>query len=216
MNFLKSSILLLALGAAPALQAQEAHVGFGINLGFPTGDFRSKTYPPSANVTSSQTDGYDLGLGGQLTVSFPVDPSFAFRLNFNGMSTEGTNTASGYNDLKLKHEIFSIGGDMQLFLNGGAIRHKGAYLLAGISADFERFDRSNSSTFSDWWGDANTDTTRKSRLGGNFGFGNSFGYGGGTHFTLEVGFHKTLSGNDQARKEPPSSDFMKVSFGWVF
>lgn len=216
MRILKSSILVLALGAAPALQAQEAHVGFGINIGFPTGDFRSKTYPPTMDVITPQTEGYDLGLGGQFTVSFPVDPSFAFRLNFNGMTTEGTNTAPGYSDIHLRHEIFSLGGDMQLFLNNGAIRHRGTYLLAGLSADFETFDRSNSSNFSDWWGDTTTDTTRKSRLGGNIGFGHSFGYGGGMRFTLEVDFHKTLSGNDSAKQEPPSADFMKVSFGWVF
>ena len=61
-----------------------------------------------------------------------------------------------------------------------------------------------------------TDTTRKSRLAGTFGVGHSFGYGGGARFNLEVTFHKTLTGNDSAKHEPPSADFMKVSFGWVF
>ncbi len=208
--------LILALGATTALMAQEPHVGFGINLGFPTGDFRNKTYPPTTGVLTQQTDGYDLGLGGQLTLSFPVDPTFALRLNFNGMSTNGTNTASGYSDLHLKHELFGIGGEMQLFLDQGAFRHKGTYLFVGASADFERFDRSANANFEDWWGDASTDTTRKSRLGGSAGLGHSFGYGSANRFTLEVAFHKTLSGNDLAKKEPPSADFMKVSFGWVF
>lgn len=216
MRILKLSALVLALSATPALVAQDPHLGFGINLGFPTGDFRSKTYPPSADVLSEQTDGYDIGIGGQMTVSFPIDPTFAIRLNFNAMSTSGTNTATGYNDLTLKHELFGIGGEMQFFLNGGAIRHRGTFLLLGASADFERFDRSYSSNAWDWWGDASTDTARKSRLAGTAGIGHSFGYGGGTRFNLEVTFHKTLSGNDTARKEPPSADFMKVSFGWVF
>ena len=216
MHILKFSALAIALAITPALAAQEPHLGFGINLGFPTGDFRSKTYPPNADVPAEQTDGYDVGIGGQLTVSFPVDPTFAVRMNFNIMSTNGTGTNpnTGSQDLTLKHELFGIGGDMQFFLNGGALRHRGTYLLLGASADFERFDRSDSSTW-DWWGDS-TDTTRKSRLAGTAGIGHSFGYSGGTRFNLEVAFHKTLSGNDLAKHEPPSADFMKVSFGWVF
>ena len=215
MRILKLSALALTLGATSALMAQDPHLGFGINLGFPTGDFRSKTYPPTGDISTEQTDGHDVGIGGQMTVSFPVDPTFAIRLNFNVMSTSGTNTAAGYQDLTLKHELFGIGGDMQFFLNGGALRHRGTYLLLGASADFERFDRTADSTW-DWWGDNSTDTTRKSRLGGTAGIGHSFGYGAGSRFNLEVTFHKTLSGNDTARHEPPSADFMKVSFGWVF
>ena len=215
MQILKLSALTLAIGATSALMAQEPHLGFGINLGFPTGDFRSKTYPPTVAVPVQQLDGYDVGLGGQMTISFPVDPTFAFRLNFNSMSTSGTNTASGYRDLTLKHELFGIGGEMQFFLSGGALRHRGTFLLLGASADFERFDRSDSTT-SSWWGNTSTDTTRKSRLAGTAGIGHSFGYGGDTRFNLEVTFHKTLTGNDIARQEPPSADFVKVSFGWVF
>ena len=215
MRILKLSALVLAIGATSALMAQEPHLGFGINLGFPTGDFRSKTYPPTGGVLTEQTDGYDVGIGGQMTISFPVDPTFAFRLNFNSMSTSGTNTASGYRDLTLKHELFGIGGEMQFFLSGGALRHRGTFVLLGASADFERFDRSDSTT-SSWWGNTSTNTTRKSRLAGTAGIGHSFGYGGDTRFNLEVTFHKTLTGNDIARQEPPSADFVKVSFGWVF
>ena len=215
MRILKLSALALAIGTTSALMAQEPHLGFGINLGFPTGDFRSKTYPPTGLVLTEQTDGYDIGIGGQMTISFPVDPTFAFRLNFNSMSTSGTNTATGYKDLTLKHDLFGIGGEMQFFLGGGALRHRGTFLLLGASADFERFNRSDSTT-SDWWGNTSTDTTRKSRLAGTAGIGHSFGYGGSTRFNLEVTFHKTLTGNDIAKKEPPSADFMKVSFGWVF
>jgi hypothetical protein len=215
MRILKLSALALVLGTASTLVAQDPHLGFGINLGFPTGDFRSKTNPPNAGVLSEQTRGYDVGIGGQLTVSFPMDPTFAIRLNFNAMTTSGTDTAPGYEDVTLKHELFGIGGDMQFFLNGGALRHRGTFLILGASADFERFDEGDS-THSDWWGDNSKTTARKSRLAGTAGIGHSFGYGGGSRFNLEVTFHKTLTGNDIARKEPPSADFMKVSLGWVF
>lgn len=216
MRILKISALALALGATSALMAQDPHLGFGINLGIPTGDFQSKTFPPTGGVLTPQTEGYDIGIGGQFTISFPIDPAFAIRMNFNAMSTNGTNTASGYQDLHLRHELFGIGGEMQFFLNGGALRHRGTFLLLGGSADFERFDRSFSDYDYDWYGDESTDTTRKSRLAGTIGMGHSFGHAGGTRFTLEMVFHKTLTGNDTSKHEPPSADFMRLTFGWVF
>lgn len=212
MNRLSLTTLSLALLAGPlALQAQEARVGFGLNLGFPAGGFRSTTYAPTPSINASQNEGYDLGLGGQFTLSFPVDTMAAVRFNLNGMTTHGSNTAPGYSKINLEHSILSLGGDFQFFLNGSAQRHRGTFLIAGVSADFERFDRS--------FGDPNVDyttTERKSRMGGNFGFGHSFGRGGGIRFTMEGTYHKTLTGNDEARYDPPSTDYFRLSFGWVF
>ena len=155
-------------GSPPALQAQEPHFGFGLNLGFPTGDFRSKTYPPTGTVLVPQTDGYDVGIGGQFTISFPVDPKVAIRMNLGGQTTDGTNTAPDDADrINLRHQMFSLGGEVQVFPGtGSAYRHQGTYLLGGVSADFERFDRSFGTPNVDF-----TDTTRKSRLGGTLGIG---------------------------------------------
>ncbi len=203
--------VLALLLAAPGLQAQAPRFGFALNLAFPTGEFRSKTYPATADVLAPQEEGYDVGLGGQFTISFPLDPGVALRLNFGGQVTNGTNTAAGYEKINLQHNIFSIGGEFQFFLNGSAWRHRGTYFLAGPSADFERFDRSR---FNDI--DTNPEyTERKSRLGATFGIGHSFGLDA-ARFNLEVAYHKTLTGNDVAKGEPPSSDFVKVSLGWVF
>lgn len=200
---------LLALGAASQLQAQEPHYGVALNLVFPTGDFRNVTYPATASTTSPQHEGYDVGLGAQFTVSFPLDQKVALRLNVGGQSTDGSNTAAGYDKINLRHQIFSVGGELQLFFDN-AYRHRGPYVLGGISADFERFDRS--------FGEPNYDftvTTRKSRMGAVMGFGHTFGYDAG-RFTLEGVFHKTISGNNTANYEPPSTDFVKLSLGWVF
>ena len=38
----------------------------------------------------------------------------------------------------------------------------------------------------------------------------------GTRFTLEATYHKSLTGNDATQGDPPSTDFVRVSFGWVF
>lgn len=204
-------IPLLLAALAPCLSAQEAHLGLGFNLLLPTGGFRSTTYGPTTSVTTAQTEGYDIGLGGQFTASFPVERNLAIRLNVSGHGTHGTNTAQGYKTLNLEHSIFSLGGELQVFLDGSAYRHKGTYLFGGVSADFERFDRSYGNV--DW---DSTDTTRKSRMGGTFGMGRTFGWDSGTRFTLEVSFHKTLNGSDPARQEPPATDFAKFTIGWVF
>jgi len=204
--------LLVLIGASPALQAQQPRFGVGFNLVLPTGGFRSTTYPPNASVLVDQSEGYDLGLGGQFTVSFPIDPKVAFRLNVGVQATDGSNTAAGYDKINLRHVMYSLGGDMQFFTQS-AYRHRGTYFLAGLAADFERFDRSFDN-FDDW--SADVDSTRKSRLGGNFGIGHTFGYDAGVRFTLEATFHKTLTGNDTAKAEPPSTDFVRISFGCVF
>ena len=207
---------LAAFGLASSLGAQDPHFGFAFNLAFPTGEFREKSYAPTSTVLATQKEGDDIGVGGQFTLSFPLENTVAIRLNFGGQSTSGSNTAPGYAKQTLQHNIFSIGGDFQLFINGSARRHRGTYFFFGPSADFERWDYREDAG-SDHWHDYWDYTTyeRKSRMGANFGIGNSFG----THvgrFTMEVGFHKTLSGNDAAKGEPPSADFVKLSFGWVF
>jgi len=213
MRFWSMSLLLAATGLAPALQAQEPHFGFGINLAFPTGEFQSHSFPSFVQPGVNQTDRYDVGFGGQFTISFPVDPKVAIRLNLGGQTTEGTNTEPGYSDqINLEHQIFSVGGELQIFPGwGSAFRHQGTYLLGGLSADFERFGRSYGHPYWD-----ETESARKSRMGGTLGLGHSFGYGGFGRFTLEGSYHKTLSGHDEAAGDPPATDFTKVSLGWVF
>ncbi|WP_257312022.1 hypothetical protein [Geothrix fuzhouensis] len=205
--------LLLASGAA--LHAQSPHVGFSLNLVIPTGEFASTTYPAylntSGNLVPPQKETYDVGLGGSFTVSFPVDRTLAIRLNLSGSAENGTNRAPGYDTINLRHSMFNLGGDLQIFPDGTAFRHRGLYFVVGLSADFEQFDRSFGDPLYDY-----TDTTRKSRMGGSIGLGHSFGYDAGTRFTLEATFHKTLTAHDVEAGDPPATDFVKVGFGFVF
>ena len=87
-------------------------------------------------------------------------------------------------------------------------------------ADFERFERTfgdfDDYDYYDYWHNDDIDTTRKSRLGGNFGIGHTFGFDAGVRFTMEATFHKTLNGNDSANDDPPNTDFVRLSFGCVF
>lgn len=221
----RSSLLLafpLLLGSGPLLRAQSPHLGFSLNLISPTGDFASKSYPPYYDpavgyVIPTQKETYDVGLGGSFTVSFPVDRTLAIRLNLSAASANGTNRAYGEKTINLRHSEFNLGGDLQIFPQGTAFRHRGFYFLAGLSADFEQFDRS----YGDFQYDYNyyydsVDTTRKSRLGGTAGIGHSFGYDSGMRFTLEATFHKTLTGNDVNAGDPPNTDYVKLGFGFVF
>ncbi len=208
-------IIPLILVSGSALKAQSPHYGFNLNLSFPTGAFSSTTYPAYLdsfnNQVPPQKETYDVGLGGSFTASFPMDRNLAIRLNLGGTSESGTNRAQGYPTINLQHSMFNLGGDLQFFPQGTAFRHRGLYFVAGLSADFEQFDRSFGDPQYDY-----TDTTRKSRLGGSIGIGHSFGYDAGMRFTMEATFHKTLTGNDVSAGDPPSTDFVKVGFGFVF
>ena len=209
------AVLPLVLASGSALRAQSPHYGFSLNLLFPTGAYNSTTYPPYfdsyGNFVPTQTEGYDLGLGGTFYMSFPVDRSLALRMSFSGAANNGTNTAPGQATINLRHSEFNLGGEMEIFPNGTAYRHRGLYFLAGLSADFEQFDRS--------FGDPNwdyTNTTRKSRMGATAGIGHSFGYDAGARFTMEFTFHKTITGNNTNAGDPPDTDYLKLGLGWVF
>ena len=212
--------VLLASGAT--LGAQSPHIGFSLSLIFPTGDFASRTYPPyfspsAGYVIPAQKETYDVGLGGSFTVSFPMDPHLAIRLNLSGSAENGTNSAPGEATINLRHSQFNLGGDLQIFPQGTAFRHRGLYFVAGLSADFERFERSFGDLNSNYYyNNYAVDTTRKSRLGANGGIGHSFGYDAGMRFTLEATFHKTLTGNDVNAGDPPSTDYVKLGLGFVF
>jgi hypothetical protein len=218
---MRIATLLLVSALVPAVsRAQDPHFGVGLNLVIPTGGFSSTTYPPNADILTPQREEYDLGLGAQFFVSFPVDPHFAFRLEFSGQSESGSNRAEGYETIHLRHNMFSIAAQAQLFLGtGNAYRHKGSYLLGGISADFERFNWSYDDSYYnddyDYYYD-NWHTEKKNRMGAQIGFGHAFGYGGGGRFTVEAVYHKTLSSHDIDAGEPPSTDFLRLGFGWVF
>lgn len=212
--------LLALVGTGPALQAQQPRMGVALNLVLPTGSFGNRDGIASDNLGDLYkfNEGYDLGLGGQFTVSFPVDPKLAIRLNIGGQVENGSNTAVGYDKINLRHSMFSVGADLQVFTQS-AYRHRGTYFLAGIAADFERFERTFGTFDNDYWDDDEIDTTRKSRLGGNFGIGHTFGFDAGTRFTIEATYHTSLSGRDVDTEIPgvaKSTDFVRLSFGVVF
>jgi hypothetical protein len=174
-------------------------------MGVPMGEFREKVYAPTAAVDSQQVEGYDVGVGGQLTMGLPMHRNFAFRFGVSGMGTDGTNTAAGYDTITLNHTIFSISGELQFFFDD-AYWHRGPYIVVGASGDFERFEREIS------W---ESSISRKNRLGRTVGFGQVFS-GSGLKFVLEASYHSTMTGKDPMLQDPPASDFLRINFGFAF
>jgi hypothetical protein len=209
-NYFLAGTALVALLGAP-LAAQDNRMGLSINLAVPTGGFAGTSYAPDAFTVSSSRESYNTGVGAQFTVSFPVDKTFALRLNLGGQSFSGRASAPGYYDLNLQQQMFSLGGEAQFFLaDGNAFRQSGTYLLAGVALDFERFDAS--------YGDPNYDASNsvnKTRVGGVIGIGHTWRRGGGFRYLIEGAYHKTLTQTDTAAGDPPGSDFLRFSFGVI-
>ncbi|BDU78425.1 outer membrane beta-barrel protein [Mesoterricola sediminis] len=204
-KILLTAATLVLAGAAP-LAAQAPHLGFGLNLAIPTGDFSSKTYGDGTRDT------YDAALGLQLMASFPVDKNFAFRVDINGMNFQGNSDYPGYPRFNLQNSMFSLAGEAQIFLgDGNALRHTGGYLIGGLSADFERFTGSYDDPA--YYPDV---TLNKTRMGLVVGYGYSFRYVGRWRWNVEGVYHKTLTGNDTNAGDPPSSDYFRVGFGMIF
>jgi hypothetical protein len=213
--------LMMAVLVAPALRAQDPHFGLGLNLSIPVGDLNSRDCPADDITTVPHRQGYDPGMGLQFTISFPVDPHVAFRLELVGQSESGTDTAPGYETYDLDHTLFGIAGEVQIFPgSGSAYRHKGTYLLGGVSADFERFEiRYRDAYYDDYYDDYRgglVDSQRKSRMGVLMGMGHSFTYNSWGRFTMELAYHKTVTGHDVSIGEPVAADFLRLGFGWVF
>jgi hypothetical protein len=203
----------LALVLAIPLAAQDPHFGVGLSLSIPTGGFNSTNYGPGGSGVASN-EGYDSTVGGQFTVSFPMDPKLALRLDVYGQSTTGQDTAPGFVSYNLQHQLVSLGGEAQLFLGAGdAFRHRGAYLVGGLSIDLETF---RSSYGDPSWTGSSVD---KTRLGGLAGWGYSFRPFGRWRTNAEAAFHKTLSGYDtryQTAPGTPPADFVRLTYGVVF
>ena len=206
----------LVLATIGSLHAQSPiHGNVNLYLSVPVGGFLETTYI-TPDVDVRQTEGYNIGFGGQLGIGFPLQKNVALRVVFSGMTTNGTNTATGYDTIYLRHAMFSLGADLQFFFDD-AYRHKGTYIVTGISGDFERFERSFDDN-RDWrWNStySEVDVSRKNRLGGTVGIGRTF-YGSSLNFTLELSYHTTLTNKDFDRGEPLAANFIKLNFGTVF
>jgi len=202
--------LLLLLGASLAAQGSDPRVSLGLNLSFPTGGFYKSTYGPTSEVLSPQTETYDMGAGAQIGLTYPLDRHVAFRGVLAGQFHGGKNTAPGYENINLEHSMVSLGAEIHIYPES-ALRLRGPYFFGGVSADFERFDRSFGDVDWDY-----TDTTHKSRLGGTLGLGHSFPMGGSSRWYLEAAYHTSLTGKDAAAGDPPATSFLRFAVGWVF
>ena len=216
MDKVRVATFLCALILAAPLAAQDPHFGVGLSLSIPVGGFNSTNYAAPGSGGSPSNEGYDTTVGGQFTVSFPVTQELAGRLDIYGQSTDGEDNSPG-SSYNLQHQLLSLGGEAQYFPgDGDAYRHRGTYLLGGLSLDLENF----SSSYGDpsWTGY----NVNKTRMGGLVGGGYSFRPFGRWRSTVEIAFHKTLTGiSDSVQPTAyapaaPPADFLRLTYGVVF
>ena len=197
------AVVAVVLAAGP-LAAQDVHFGIGVDLGIPTGEF-------SSSNAGDYSQSYNTNLGARFTVSFPVDRNVAFRVAVGGTTFTGTAGFPDGTSENLQDDMFTLGGEAQLFLgNGNAGRHVGSYLIGGAELDFERF----SASYSDptFFPNAVANRTRMALVAG---IGHSFRYTGRGRWTLEAAYHKTITDVDTLNGFPPA-DYLRLSVGMVF
>ena len=202
-----------ALTAAGALVAEQPNYGLALSIGVPMGDYREMSHAPTATLPLGAVEGYDVGIGAQFTAAIPMQDHFAFRMGLSRIKTKGSYTADS-ETVALDHTIFSLLGELQFFFDD-AYRHNGPYIVAGLSGDFERFERPIG--IDDRWASG---VSRANRLGGTVGIGHNFGDSrrnkGDNNFVMELCYHFTLTGKDPAALDPQASNFLKVNIGFVF
>jgi len=208
-TFTRFSLLGLLM-SGPLLQAQRPNLGITFNFGIPAGGYRRTDWPATPASGPVHQDNHT-GFGAQFNASFPIRSEVAIRASIGGMTATATQWEDAYGRRGLRHNLLELGGELQLFLDGGALQHRGTYLFIGPSIDFENW----SYTYSRYWTTSTYTYARKSRPAATMGFGHSFPLRTG-RFTFEMGYHKTLSGADVSSGEPANTDFMKIGFGWVF
>jgi hypothetical protein len=206
----------LALASFATAQAQSPNAAISLGITIPTGEFREKIYAPWGEVTTNQIEGYDVGVVGAFSLSFPMSRTVALRTGIGFISSRGTSTALGYETLFLRHSNVMLSAELQLFTKN-AYQHAGTYTFAGFSTNFERFERAYDDNWdSSYWYGSEVDVTRKNRLGGTIGIGHTFFSNTGFNFVTEWSYNTTLTGKDPYRSDPPAADFVKISFGMVF
>ena len=214
MNRWGLAVISLTLAAGAPLMAQEAwggrpNFGLGLLVGVPTAALNSTSYGDGSTET------YNTGVGAQFTLSCPVAPAAAVRLNVSGITFSGTGSAPQTYNWNVQDQLFSIGGEAELFLaDGSAGRHLGTYLFGGLHANFERFSASNYDP--SYYAATSVD---KTRLAGTLGIGHTFRAYGHHHWSLEAAYHKTLtdtSSNDSALVGFPASDYVQLYAGYAF
>ena len=210
-NRLLTGMALLLLLGTP-LAAEEVRYGVAINVAAPTGAFNTTNYPANAFNQSPTQESYNGGGGADFLVVVPMNRVLALRFRAGFESFSGSATSAGYYSLNLSDQMVSLGGVAQIFFgNGNAARQTGTYMLAGACVDMEQFGSS--------YGDPEynpSSTTSKTRFAGEIGAGHTFRSRWGGRYFLEASYHKTLTTNNVNAGDPPSADFVKFNFGFIF
>jgi hypothetical protein len=208
----------LTIFAIATLQAQSPNYSLSIFLNVPTGNYAMTQYEEMVDGSKLiATETYDTGPGSAFGISFPMQHNLAMRVGLWATTTDGTSTIPREDKIYLKHSILGISGDFQFFVgDGNAYGHTRAYLTAGISYNFETFERSFYDLRNDPVPlDEDYISDKTDRLALTFGMGYTFGQDG-IRLTTEMSYHVTISSKNFALGNQIPTNFFRIGFGFIF
>jgi hypothetical protein len=185
-------ILILAFPLFPSSLSAQSYldtwtVGLQLDARVPLGELKSRPSPGLPNESATRTDTFKTGMGGRVFATGGLSPRTAFRVLLESYDFGGS--SPGQPNVSLSYWNFAVGGGLQFFFEPGR-RPKGFYLLADLTYDRESFTAEHGSpTYS---GAIVPDGTREvGRMGGAVGLGWIARNG----FTVELGYHRSLTGS---------------------
>jgi len=213
-KILQTTGLSLLMAAGTNAMAQSA-LNISIGAMVPIGPFRETVHPLPTESDPRRVEGYDVGVGGWLNWNLALAGPLASRMGLFWTGTEGTCKADGYGTVKVEREMTSFTVGLALYYPSAA-KPNGFYVHGNASADFDHTTMTYRPP-DDFWANIFqhdvTELNRRSRFGGMAGFG--YVWDAGIRFTLEVGWHRTLTGSRKGEWEHPPTDFVVVSAGFM-
>lgn len=204
----------LAASASLALSAQDERVHIGVmgSMAFPTGEFggNDQTRDAYYNYGRNRVPGFGSAFGGQIFVGLPVTDHLIVRPSGSYFRFRGDNGDHwGYRPTPMTLELSSYGCDLQ-FLFGYPGKRSRGYVFVGVASDSEKLAIGGQA-----YTDSAPDHYSVKRSALNIGFGRIMRRQE-VGILLELGYHRTLSGDMPAGLQMPGSDYWRISFGAIF
>lgn len=197
-----------------ALTAQDNSPHFGVmgNMAFPTGEFGGSESSRDSyyDYGRSRVPGFGSAFGGSIFVTLPVTDHVTVRpigsyFRFRGDQADGW----GYHATQMTLEISSYGCDL-LFMLGGPYQRSRGYLFIGAASDSEKLAIGGEA-----YTTSSPDQYSVKRSALNFGCGRIMRRQN-VGVVMELGYHRTLSGDMPAGLQMPGSDYWRISIGAIF
>lgn len=207
-------LAILFVFAGGMLSAQDNSFHFGVmgNMAFPTGEFGGSESSRSAyyDYGRNRVPGFGSAFGGSVFVTLPVTDHVTVRplgsyFRFRGDQGDGW----GYHATQMTLEISSYGCDV-LFMLGDPYQRSRGYVFIGAASDSEKLAIGGEA-----YTTSSPDQYSVKRSALNLGCGRIIRRQD-VGVIMELGYHRTLSGDMPAGLQMPGSDYWRLSIGAIF